>query len=94
MVSGPPGQLIHSAPAFRFPLSRNCDRILLYIVFRIPLGKSRSRGSPSVEIVIAFPSLEITFPPPLHRRALRIVLMAPLHLKFNVVVVIKTHSFK
>ncbi len=37
-------------------------------------------GSPLVEIVISFPSVEITFPPgeaPLHRRVLRIVLTPP-----------------
>ncbi len=37
-------------------------------------------GSPLVEIVIAFPSVEITFPPgeaPPHRRVLRIVLTPP-----------------
>ncbi len=84
MVSGPLDILFTQVPS-----------VEITVEFRIALGKSHSSGSPSVEIVNVFSLLEITFP--LHRRAPSIILsplLVTLHLKFDVVVVIKTDSFK
>ncbi len=86
MVSGPLDILFTQVPSVE---------IAIAFKFCIALGKSHSSGSPSVEIMNVFSLLEITFP--LHRRAPWIILaplMVTLHLKFDVVVVIKTDSFK